>query len=175
MEAAVQYVKASVLKDKILEWGFGSSPYGEVLLVLCDDCLVGLFFVHQGRQAARDDMKTRFCQAQGFQHNIKKANSFLQKIKTKKPVPMMLAGTPFEHSVWRHLLKVPQGKTSTYGQLAKNIGNKKASRAVGAALNKNKIAWLVPCHRILAGNGALHGYRYGLEIKQKMLEQECAL
>lgn len=81
-------------------------------------------------------------------------------------------GTNFNQSVWRELLKIPYGRTSSYSKIAKNIGNPDAVRAVGLANRNNPLAIVVPCHRVIAKNGDLHGYFYGLDIKRKLLELE---
>lgn len=84
--------------------------------------------------------------------------------------PLEPQGTPFQRRVWQELLKVPYGQTVTYGELARRIGCRSA-QAVGQALNRNPIAIIVPCHRVVAASG-LGGYAYGLEIKRKLLNLE---
>lgn len=81
-------------------------------------------------------------------------------------------GTEFQKQVWQELLKIPYGQTISYKQLAINIGNAKASRAVGAANGKNPLAIIIPCHRVIGSNGQLTGYAHGLTIKQKLLNTE---
>lgn len=174
MKVIVQYVEKNTLEGAQLDYGFVRIKFGDALLVMKANNLVGLFFVDEGRPTSLKDMRLRFSGA-FFKENKKKIASILEKIKSKKKIPMTLIGTPFQHKVWKELLKVPEGKKISYGDLAKKIGKPLASRAVGGALNKNKIAWLVPCHRIVASNGALNGYRYGLKIKQKILENEATL
>jgi methylated-DNA-[protein]-cysteine S-methyltransferase len=89
-------------------------------------------------------------------------------------VPILLKGTPFQKSVWEALLKVPYGRTASYKQIAKMVGNEKACRAVGGANNKNPIAIIVPCHRVVGFDGKLAGYAGGLDVKKKLLELEKA-
>ncbi|MCC8169988.1 MAG: methylated-DNA--[protein]-cysteine S-methyltransferase, partial [Oscillospiraceae bacterium] len=81
-------------------------------------------------------------------------------------------GTDFQRRVWSELLKIPYGETRSYGQIAASIGNPKASRAVGSANNKNPIAIVIPCHRVIGANGSLTGYAGGLDIKSFLLETE---
>lgn len=81
-------------------------------------------------------------------------------------------GTEFQKSVWKALCEIPYGETRTYGEIAKNIGNPKASRAVGLANNRNPIAIIVPCHRVIGANGKLTGYASGLDIKAFLLRLE---
>jgi len=87
-------------------------------------------------------------------------------------LPLVPAGTPFQKRVWDALLKIPYGKTVSYSDIALAIGNPKAVRAVGMACNRNPIAIIVPCHRVVGKSGKLVGYAGGLEIKQRLLELE---
>jgi AraC family transcriptional regulator of adaptative response/methylated-DNA-[protein]-cysteine methyltransferase len=84
-------------------------------------------------------------------------------------------GTPFEHSVWNELLKIPYGQTRSYGEIARKVGDVGASRAVGRANGRNRIAIVVPCHRVIAADGTLHGYGGGLDRKRWLLEHEGAM
>ena len=87
-------------------------------------------------------------------------------------VPLVTPGTAFERQVWAGLLKIPFGRTCSYGQLAAVIGNPDASRAVGRANGRNRIAIAVPCHRVIESTGALRGYGGGLERKRFLLDLE---
>lgn len=87
-------------------------------------------------------------------------------------IPLNPKGTDFQKSVWNALCTIPYGKTMSYGQVAAQIGNPKASRAVGMANNKNPIPILIPCHRVIGANGKLVGYGGGIWMKQKLLELE---
>ena len=88
---------------------------------------------------------------------------------------LLLQGTPFQEKVWSELCGIPHGKTISYGELAKKIGNPKAVRAVGRANGLNPIAIVVPCHRVIGSDGSLTGYYYGVGIKRSLLELEDAL
>lgn len=90
-------------------------------------------------------------------------------------LPLCIEGTEFQKKVWNALLTVGYGKTATYGDIAKLINQPKASRAVGGANNKNKIAIIIPCHRIIGKNGTLTGYAGGLNVKQYLLDLEQRL
>jgi methylated-DNA-[protein]-cysteine S-methyltransferase len=87
-------------------------------------------------------------------------------------LPLALAGTPFQQRVWRELRRVPYGQTISYQELARRVGNPKASRAVGAANGQNPVAVIVPCHRIIASDGTLGGFGGGLERKEWLLNHE---
>lgn len=87
-------------------------------------------------------------------------------------LPLKLDGTEFQKRVWQELLKIPYGKTISYKELAKAVGNEKACRAVGMANNKNKIMIVIPCHRVVGSNGDLTGYAGGLDIKKQLIDLE---
>jgi AraC family transcriptional regulator of adaptative response/methylated-DNA-[protein]-cysteine methyltransferase len=90
-------------------------------------------------------------------------------------IPVDVRGTNFQQRVWGELQAIPRGQTSTYGEVARRMGNPKAVRAVGRACATNPVSLLIPCHRVLGGAGDLHGYHWGLERKKKLLEAENAL
>lgn len=89
-------------------------------------------------------------------------------------ISLHIEGTNFQKRVWEELLKIPYGTTKSYKEIAEAIGNPKASRAIGNANNKNKIAILIPCHRVVGSNGDLVGYAGGLGIKEILLNKERA-
>lgn len=90
-------------------------------------------------------------------------------------VPLDLQGTAFQRAVWRALLEVPPGRTSTYGAIARQVGAPQAARAAGAAIGRNPVAIIVPCHRIIGSNGSLTGFASGLPRKERLLQLEGAL
>jgi AraC family transcriptional regulator of adaptative response/methylated-DNA-[protein]-cysteine methyltransferase len=87
-------------------------------------------------------------------------------------IPLDVRGTAFQQRVWEELRRIPCGETRSYGELAAALGNPKASRAVGGANGANNVAVLIPCHRVIAADGSLGGYAYGLEIKAELLRRE---
>jgi len=87
-------------------------------------------------------------------------------------LPLAPIGTEFQQSVWKALQTIPYGETRSYGEIAKNIGNPKAARAIGMANNKNPISIFIPCHRVIGSNGKLVGYGGGLHIKDHLLNLE---
>ena len=89
-------------------------------------------------------------------------------------MPINPKGTPFQKSVWKNLLKIPYGKTATYKDIAIACGNSKAVRAVGMANDKNPIAIIIPCHRVVGSNGKRYGYASGTQIKEALLKIENA-
>lgn len=103
---------------------------------------------------------------------ISEINEYINGERKNFSIPFILEGTEFQKKVWNQLIKIPYGTTKTYKQIAELIGNPKACRAVGNANNKNPIAIVVPCHRVIGTNGKLIGYAGGLDMKEKLLEIE---
>jgi len=103
---------------------------------------------------------------------IEQLAEYLRGDRNKFDIPLLMVGTEFQKSVWNALMKVPYGLTSTYLQLAENINNKKAVRAVASANGANAISLIIPCHRIIGSDGALVGYAGGLPVKKRLLELE---
>ena len=87
-------------------------------------------------------------------------------------LPLDPAGSPFQKKVWREMLDIPYGSTKTYGEIACAVGSPRGARAVGMAANRNPIAIVIPCHRVLASDGKLGGYAYGVEVKRFLLDLE---
>lgn len=99
---------------------------------------------------------------------------FLGK-RTKFDFEYKISGTEFQRSVWNELLKIPFGKTKSYGEIALAIGNPRASRAVGNACNKNKLPIIIPCHRVIGADKKSKGFAYGTETKERLLGHEARL
>lgn len=148
------------------------SPLGKLTLTSDGSRLTGIHFPRRdGRPAVerawrRDDAAPVLARAR-----TQLAEYFAGK-RTRFELPLRLEGTAFQQSVWRALLKVPFGRTSTYGALAAEIGRPTAARAVGAAVGANPLAVVVPCHRIIGAGGTLTGYAGGLARKTKLLALE---
>jgi methylated-DNA-[protein]-cysteine S-methyltransferase len=105
----------------------------------------------------------------GFMQQLEE---YFHRRRTHFDMPLDLNGTAFQLSVWRELLKIPYGETRTYGEIAKMIGREGAARAVGMANHENRIAVVVPCHRVVGRDGSLTGYAAGVDLKQKLLSIE---
>ena len=103
---------------------------------------------------------------------IKQLNEYFDGKRISFDLQLQPQGTEFQNKVWKALMEIPFGETRSYGEIAKIIGNEKASRAVGMANNKNSIPIIVPCHRVIGANGKLVGYAGGLDIKEKLLNLE---
>ncbi|MFP3879355.1 MAG: methylated-DNA--[protein]-cysteine S-methyltransferase [Dehalococcoidia bacterium] len=102
----------------------------------------------------------------------KQVDEYLTGNREEFDIPLLMVGTDFQRGVWKALMKVPYGVTSTYGQIAQDIGSPKAVRAVGNASSANPISIIVPCHRIIGSNGQLVGYGGGLSVKKRLLKLE---
>jgi methylated-DNA-[protein]-cysteine S-methyltransferase len=103
---------------------------------------------------------------------VRQLNEYLEGRRMEFDIPLLMVGTDFQKSVWKALLKVPYGATSTYSQMARDIGKERAVRAVGNAIGANRIAIIIPCHRIIGSDGGLVGYGGGLSLKKRLLRLE---
>ncbi len=99
-------------------------------------------------------------------------NEYFEGKRTEFSIKLNPKGTEFQKKVWEALTTIPYGETRSYIQIAKQIGNEKASRAVGSANHNNPIPYIIPCHRVIGANGKLVGYAYGLSMKEKLLKME---
>lgn len=124
-----------------------------------------------------DSCKVNLQQAEvGETPLLKKAaaqlTEYFDGMRREFDLPLAIEGTEFQTAVWKALLTIPYGETRSYGDIAQLIGNSKACRAVGMANNRNRIAIIVPCHRVIGANGKLVGYGGGLELKERLLALE---
>ena len=103
---------------------------------------------------------------------VKQLSEYFAGSRRTFSLPLEPRGTEFQRAVWNELLKIPFGETKTYGEIAAAMGKPKASRAVGMGCNRNPIAIIIPCHRVVGKNGSLTGFAGGLDVKGKLLEHE---
>ncbi|MDO7559266.1 MAG: methylated-DNA--[protein]-cysteine S-methyltransferase, partial [Paracoccaceae bacterium] len=96
------------------------------------------------------------------------------KLFDNRPTRLHVIGAPFQIKVWEALLNIPSGQVTNYSEIARKIGHPKAMRAVGTAVGRNPISWLIPCHRAMRKSGGLGGYHWGLPVKRAMLAYEAA-
>jgi AraC family transcriptional regulator, regulatory protein of adaptative response / methylated-DNA-[protein]-cysteine methyltransferase len=162
-----------------LNYGYHRSPFGTALLVATDRGLAGLGFADPGEERkALDDMRRRWPGAD-FREDTAGTAALAQRVFEPKlwqcdcPLRVVMIGTDFEVRVWEALLKVPMGHATTYSDIAARLHVPKAARAVGAAVGKNPISFVVPCHRVLGKSGDLTGYHWGLTRKRAMLGWEA--
>lgn len=165
----------------LMRWGVHESPFGRAVLVATDRGLAGLAFAEAGEEGhALEDLMRRW-PAAGHVEDAAATAPYAARIFDPRrwsgevPLRLVLIGSDFELRVWRALLRVPPGRATTYSDIAQSIGRPKAARAVGAAVGRNPLSFVVPCHRVLGRSGALTGYHWGLTRKQAMLGWESGL
>jgi AraC family transcriptional regulator, regulatory protein of adaptative response / methylated-DNA-[protein]-cysteine methyltransferase len=162
-----------------VRYGFHPSPFGRALVMATERGLAGLAFADPGEeQAALTDMKERWTRATYVEDTNGTAN-IARRIfepsqwRNDQPLRIVMIGTDFEVRVWETLLRIPMGNVSTYSDIARKLGNPKASRAVGTAVGKNPLSFVIPCHRVLGKSGDITGYHWGLTRKRAMLGWEA--
>lgn len=158
-----------------IEYGIHPTPFGEVLAAVTARGLCGLLFLGTGGgKAALSQLKRQWPRAE-FIQNPSVTAEVIQKLFGKsggRKLKMLLKGTPFQLKVWEALLKIPMGCLAAYKDIAKGIGEPKATRAVGTAIGRNSIAFLIPCHRVIRDSGVLGNYKWGPDRKKAILAWE---
>lgn len=161
-------------KGLTIRWGWFDSPFGEMLVMGTSRGICGLGFGAEfGREHALQDMVGRWPQA-GFIEDKPTLTAPVEALLEGRQTNLLLIGAPFQIKVWEALLTIPSGHVTTYSEIARHIGNPKAVRAVGTAVGRNPVSWLIPCHRALRQSGGLGGYHWGLSVKRAMLAREAA-
>ena len=158
-----------------VRWGWFDSPFGQALAMGTEKGLCGLAFAAEvGPEAAWEDMRARWPKAEFVEDpdalRPRVEAAFAQKGETA----LHLIGAPLQIKVWEALLQIPEGQATTYGDIAQAIDNPRAVRAVGTAVGKNPLSWLIPCHRVLRKGGGMGGYHWGVPVKRAMLAFEAA-
>ena len=172
-----EYARAG--EGLIIRWGWFESPFGPALVMGTKKGICGIGFAAEtGAEAAMEDLTSRWPKA-----------TFVEDVMMLRPwvltafgagdgkldtAPLYLIGAPFQIKVWEALLAIPTGQVTTYSEIADAIGNPRAVRAVGTAVGRNPVSWLIPCHRALRKSGGLGGYHWGLPVKRAMLAYESA-
>jgi AraC family transcriptional regulator, regulatory protein of adaptative response / methylated-DNA-[protein]-cysteine methyltransferase len=162
-----------------ISYGFHPSPFGTALVMATERGLAGLAFADPGEEeGALADMRSRWPQASYVDDKARTAvlarRIFDPKLwRADRPLRVVLIGTDFEVRVWEALLRIPMGRATTYSDIAVKLGATKAARAVGAAVGKNPVSFVVPCHRVLGKSGDITGYHWGLTRKRAMLGWEA--
>lgn len=166
-----------------LTYGFADTPFGRALAIWTEQGLAGLAFSDEDRGGdahALSDMLGRWPRAAAMRSDEGAARRLSRIFRpaewgAEAPLRVVLIGTDFEVRVWERLLAIPFGGAHTYSGIAAEMGCPKASRAVGAAVGRNPISFVVPCHRVVGKSGALTGYHWGLTRKRAMLGWEFAM
>lgn len=163
----------------VITYGFHPSPFGLALVMVAPQGLCGMGFSDENGEAeALADMKQRWPNAQYTEDSAQTAPYAARifaadKWQDGQPMRITFIGSDFEIRVWEKLLKIPMGRAVTYGDIATAIDQPKAARAVGAAVGRNPISFVVPCHRVIGKSGDITGYHWGLTRKRAMIGWEA--
>lgn len=156
-------------------WGWYDSPFGLALVMGTEKGLCGLAFAAEtGTEPAMEDMLSRWPKATYVEDPMMLRPLVDAAFAQSGQTALHMIGAPFQIKVWEALLRIPSGQVTTYSEIAQSIGNPKAVRAVGTAVGRNPVSWLIPCHRALRKSGALGGYHWGLPVKRALLAYEAA-
>jgi AraC family transcriptional regulator of adaptative response/methylated-DNA-[protein]-cysteine methyltransferase len=162
-----------------ISWGWFESPFGQALVMGTEKGICGLALAAElGEDWAMQDLCARWPDSRYVEDPDMLRPWVLMAFGAKEggldKAPLYLIGAPFQIKVWEALLRVPSGQVTTYSDIAATVGNPKAVRAVGTAVGRNPVSWLIPCHRALRKSGELGGYHWGLPVKRTMLAYEAA-
>ena len=164
-----------------VDWGYAPSPFGLVCLMVTQYGVAGISFADPGREDhAFEDLANRWPNAK-FRRDDEAIAAAAGRIfnaaqwDPEQPVRLVMIGSQFEIKVWETQQKVPAGRAATYGQVARAVGRPNAARAIGRAVGRNPISFVVPCHRIVGSSGALTGYHWGIVRKRAILGWEAGL
>jgi len=161
--------------DLQIFWGWFDSPFGLALAMGTGKGICGLAFAAEtGAETALADMRARWPNAR-FTEDVMALRPLITAVFDHRgEAALHMIGAPMQIKVWEALLRIPSGQVSTYSEIAQSIGEPRAQRAVGTAVGRNPVSWLIPCHRVLRKSGALGGYHWGLPVKRAMLAYEAA-
>ena len=162
-----------------IRYGIHSTPFGECFIAVTERGITDLRFLEEAdsAEAVLAQLQQEWPQAtwmpdegatSSYVHQL-----FASEKSSSAPLPVLLRGTNFQIKVWEALLRIPSGQLVSYDDIARSIGQPTASRAVGTAIGSNRIAYLIPCHRVLQKSGGLGGYRWGTARKQAMMGWEA--
>jgi len=164
-------------KESIISYSFFSSPFGKIIVASMPQgvCYVGYVTSHEN---ALQELRERFPKSI-FRLHKNKQHEHAKKLfsghwKKRERLSLYVKGTDFQLKVWEALLQIPTGTLSTYGKIATAIGCPKAQRAAGTAIGRNPILYIIPCHRVVAQNGKMGGFYWGVEKKMELLNAENA-
>ncbi|WP_418592308.1 methylated-DNA--[protein]-cysteine S-methyltransferase [Ponticoccus sp. (in: a-proteobacteria)] len=161
----------------VIYWGWFESPFGPALVMGTEKGLCGIAFAAETtEEAAMEDLVSRWPKALFTEDPMRLRPWVLRAFGVAQdgPVPLYMIGAPFQIKVWEALMQIPSGHVTTYSEIAQAVGHPKAVRAVGTAVGRNPISYLIPCHRALRKSGGLGGYHWGLPVKRAILAWESA-
>jgi|HubBroStandDraft_5_1064220.scaffolds.fasta_scaffold268992_1 methylated-DNA-[protein]-cysteine S-methyltransferase len=148
------------------------SPIGKLLIAGDSDAIHQINFAKNGKPS-RPEAEWQESSRGPLAQAARQLTEYFAGKRTDFDLPLAPEGTEFQRSVWRRLQEIPYGETISYGELARRVGNPKASRAVGAANGQNPIPIVIPCHRVIGANGKLTGFGGGLPTKEALLALEA--
>lgn len=148
------------------------SPVGRLTLIASDAGLVAVLWENDRPNRVRLEASVPNERHPMLVETARQLEEYFVRERAVFSVPLDARGTPFQKQVWNALLTIPHGETRTYGELARQLGNPTATRAVGAANGRNPISILVPCHRVIGSSGSLTGFAGGLDAKARLLALE---
>ncbi|AZV79688.1 methylated-DNA--[protein]-cysteine S-methyltransferase [Parasedimentitalea marina] len=158
-----------------ISWGWFDSPFGLALAMGTAKGICGMAFAAEtGTEATMADMQSRWPKATFIEDPMMLRPLVTAAFDQRGETALHMIGAPLQIKVWEALLRIPSGHVSTYSEIAQSIGAPRAQRAVGTAVGRNPVSWLIPCHRALRKSGALGGYHWGLPVKRAMLAFEAA-
>lgn len=163
----------------VIYWGWFESPFGASLVMGTEKGICGIGFAAETTaEATMEDLTSRWPKAEYIEDPMMLRPWVLEAFGASdgklSTAPLFLIGAPFQIKVWEALLSIPSGQVTTYSEIAQAVGNPRAVRAVGTAVGRNPVSWLIPCHRALRKSGGLGGYHWGLPVKRAMLAYEAA-
>jgi AraC family transcriptional regulator of adaptative response/methylated-DNA-[protein]-cysteine methyltransferase len=165
-------------KNAEIRFAIGECSMGSILVALSQKGVCAILLGDEPEELVHD-LQDRFPHANliggdfGFEKLVAKVVGFVEAPKVGLDLPLDIRGTAFQQRVWQALREIPAGQTTSYSEIAQRIGEPKSARAVAQACGANKIAVAIPCHRVLRNDGALSGYRWGVERKRALLEKEA--
>ncbi|WP_254871539.1 bifunctional helix-turn-helix domain-containing protein/methylated-DNA--[protein]-cysteine S-methyltransferase [Pseudooceanicola sp. HF7] len=158
-----------------IRWGRLQTPFGEALVMATEKGICGIAFLAEtGFEAAWQDMTSRWPAARYLEDPDTVLPLARPVFAGKGETRLHMLGAPFQIKVWEALLQIPSGHVATYSDIARSIGSDRAVRAVGTAVGRNPVSFLIPCHRAIRKSGGLGGYHWGLPVKRAMLAWESA-
>ncbi len=164
-------------QSTVIRFAIGDCSLGAILVAESDKGICAVLLGDDPAALLRD-LQDRFPKAElaggdmAFEKRAAKVIAFTESPRRKLDLPLDIRGTAFQHRVWKALQEIPCGSTASYTDIAERIGQPKSVRAVAGACAANSIAVIVPCHRVVRNDGALSGYRWGIERKGQLLKRE---
>ncbi|HEY5654028.1 MAG TPA: methylated-DNA--[protein]-cysteine S-methyltransferase [Pontiella sp.] len=175
-EIRLNVATPDVVRSGGAEWaitaGFSESPFGRCLIA---ECPHGICYLGFGDADVWPELQTLWSDFKIIRDDPMAASLADRVFVKQQALDVFVKGSEFQLKVWRALLEIPCGEAISYRMLANRIGNPKAIRAAGAAVGKNPVAYIIPCHRIVHSDGSVGGYRWGVQLKSEMLMREQAI